>query len=204
LTKAAEYFKDDLKIAFVAVDCTKHNQICEQYEVKGYPTIIYFNFGKNPTPYDGKREVKSFIKFMSNPNDPNALKTDPKDDWVEIAGYESVHLLDDSTFDAFVKSKSKVLVMFHAPWCGHCIAMKPAYAQAASELSKTLPSSYLAAVDATSNSKLSQQYSVQGFPTLKYFENGQYKFDYNSGRNKEDFIKFMQDPKDVNAGKAEL
>lgn len=32
---AAEHFKEDLKVAFVAVDCTQEREVCEQYGVKG-------------------------------------------------------------------------------------------------------------------------------------------------------------------------
>ena len=73
--------------------------------------------------------------------------------------------------------------------------MKPAYGQAALELTSFVPGSYLAAVDATLSSKLSQRFELKGFPTLKYFEYGQFKFDYQGGRNKEDFVEFMRNPK---------
>ena len=112
---AAEQFKEDTRVAFVAVDCTQNKPVCDQYEVKGFPTILYFNFGKNPTPYDGGREAKNFIKFMSNPNDPNSQKQDQTEEWSHLSGYEHVNFLDDSSFDEFINSKQKVLVMFYAP-----------------------------------------------------------------------------------------
>ena len=114
-TQAAEHFKEDLKVAFIAVDCTQEKAVCEQYNVKGFPTIIYFNFGKNPQPYEGGREFKDFVKFMNNPNDPNAGRFDAREDWLELAGNENVDFLDDKSFDSFIKSKPKILVMFYAP-----------------------------------------------------------------------------------------
>jgi hypothetical protein len=111
---AADHFKEDPKVAFVAVDCTKSNPICEQHGVKGFPTIIYFSFGKNSKPYEGGRELKDFIKFMSNPNDPNALKFDAREDWLDISGNQHIGFLDDTTFDNFIAEKKKVLVMFYA------------------------------------------------------------------------------------------
>lgn len=162
--------------------------------MKGFPTIIYFNFGKNPKTYEGGRTEKNFIDFMKNPSDPNAGQPSIKDDWVEVAGYEHIHLLDDANFDEFIETKKKVLVMFYAPWCGHCKTMKPAYAQAATDATSFLPGSYLAAVDATRSKRLAEKFALKGFPTLKYFENGQFKFDYNGGRTKEDLINFMRNP----------
>ena len=53
--------------------------------------------------------------------------------------------------------------------------MKPAYGQAAAEIKKTIPNAYLAAVDATKSAGLNQRYDLKGYPTLKYYENGEYK-----------------------------
>jgi hypothetical protein len=113
--RVAEDFKDDLKSAFVAVDCTKSKTTCGQFKVEGFPTMFYFSYGKNPTPYEGGREYADFKRFMSDPTNPNAGKHDSSQDWVGIAGYEHVNYLDDSNFDSFIQSHGRVLVMFYAP-----------------------------------------------------------------------------------------
>lgn len=185
-------------MAFVAVDCTKNSVVCEQNNVKGFPTIIYFNFGKNARAYEGGRTESSFISFMRDPNDPNAGKPSPRDEWADVPGHEHIAFLaDEAAFDEFLSMHKRVLVMFYAPWCGHCKAMKPAYAQAAAELvaaESSEEAGMLAAVDATLSTHLGERFEVKGYPTLKYFENGKFKFDYASGRNKEDFLAFMKNP----------
>jgi thiol-disulfide isomerase/thioredoxin len=113
--RVAEDFKDDLKTSFVAVDCTKSRGICGQYKVEGFPTMFYFNFGKNPQPYDGGREYADFKRFMSDPLNPNAQRHDHSQDWIESPGYEHVNFLDDKNFDEFIQSHGRVLVMFYAP-----------------------------------------------------------------------------------------
>jgi len=195
--QAAEHFKEDIKTAFVAIDCTKEKIVCEKYDVKGFPTIIYFNFGKNPTPYEGGRELNDFINFMKNPNDPDAGRYDAQQDWQGLDGNEHMSFFDDKSFEDGVKSKQKLLVMLYAPWCGHCKNMKPEFAAAAIELKKFIPGAYLAAVDMTKTPKLSKKLQISGFPTLKYYENGVFKFDYNGGRFKEDFVNFMRNPVEV-------
>ena len=72
--------------------------------------------------------------------------------------------------------------------------MKPAYGEAAVDMKRFLPGAYLAAVDATKAAGLQKRFEVKGFPTLKYFENGQFKFDYNGGRTKDDLVNFMRSP----------
>lgn len=42
---------------FAAVDCTEHMDICNKFDVNGYPTFKYMSYGKNSQPYNGGREV---------------------------------------------------------------------------------------------------------------------------------------------------
>ena len=66
-TTSAEQFSSDKKISFAALDCTKYQSVCEKFDVTGFPTFLYFNYGKNPTPYNGARDQNGFSEFMSNP-----------------------------------------------------------------------------------------------------------------------------------------
>ena len=66
-TAAAEQLSSEKKIPFAAVDCTKSDPLCKIHEVKGFPTFIYFNYGKNPAPYNGERSQEGFVEFMENP-----------------------------------------------------------------------------------------------------------------------------------------
>ena len=88
---------------------------CEKNGVQGFPTILYFSFGKNAKPYEGGREYNDFVKFMKDPNDENVIKHEAKNEWLDNPGYEHVNFLDDTNFDEFIKTKPKVLVMFYAP-----------------------------------------------------------------------------------------
>lgn len=67
-TAVAEQFGDDKKISFAALDCTKFNSLCKKYDVSGFPTFTYFNYGKTPFPYQGPRNQQGFAEFMSNPS----------------------------------------------------------------------------------------------------------------------------------------
>lgn len=48
--------------------------------------------------------------------------------------------------------------------------MKPDYTEAAETIKSEGLTSVLAAVDATKNRKLAEDYKIKGFPTLKYFK----------------------------------
>uniref|UniRef100_A0A8C1YIA6 Protein disulfide-isomerase A5 n=1 Tax=Cyprinus carpio TaxID=7962 RepID=A0A8C1YIA6_CYPCA len=67
-TTAAELFKEDRKIAYAAVDCTKgqNHELCKQEGVEGYPTFNYYNYGKFSEKYNGERGEAGFTGFMRN------------------------------------------------------------------------------------------------------------------------------------------
>jgi len=59
------------------------------------------------------------------------------------------------------------LVLFHAPWCGHCIQLMPVWAQLA-ELYRRVHSIVVASVDATQNEVASVD--VDQFPSIYLFD----------------------------------
>ncbi|KAJ7391851.1 Protein disulfide-isomerase A5 [Desmophyllum pertusum] len=94
----------------------------------------------------------------------------PEPEWKDIPS--RVNHLTEDTFDEFMKTHDSVLVMFYAPWCGHCKAMKPAYMEAADELHGKNARSVLAAVDCTKEKSLGTKFDLEGFPTKTKNEGG--------------------------------
>lgn len=77
--------------------------------------------------------------------------------------------------------------------CGHCKHMKPEYEKAAIAMKEKKISGILAAVDATKEQEIGSKFNVKGYPTVKYFSNGEFKFDVNV-RESDKIIEFMKNP----------
>ena len=99
---------------------------------------------------------------------------------------KDVVVLKEGNFsDVVKKKKGFVMVEFYAPWCGHCQALAPEFAAAATDLKGE--NVILAKVDATEENELAQEYEIQGFPTLLFFVDGVHK-PYNGQRSKYVFL----------------
>ena len=102
----------------------------------------------------------------------------------------AVILLNQEEFNKeVVKSNDIWLILFYAPWCGHCQAFSPEYEKAAKALKGIFK---IGAVNGDEEKILSGKYGIKGFPTVKFFGlNKDKPVDYNSARKAESVVDFM-------------
>ncbi|GAB0094644.1 Protein disulfide-isomerase [Sergentomyia squamirostris] len=110
-----------------------------------------------------------------------------------LSGEADVLELNDDDFSTRVSETETTLVMFYAPWCGHCKRLKPEYAKAAELLRDDDPPIALAKIDCTEAGKETcSKFSVSGYPTLKIFRNGEVSQEYNGPREAAGIVKYMR------------
>ncbi|RZF47675.1 hypothetical protein LSTR_LSTR006311 [Laodelphax striatellus] len=188
-SEAATEAKEIGVMAAIDINRPENAIVRTKYNITGYPTLIYFENGAQKMVYEGDNTKDKLVAFMKDPRPPP--RAVPPPEWADEES-DVVHLKTD-TFSEFIENNPSVLVMFYAPWCGHCKKLKPEYDKAATTL-KELKLGVLAAVDATKEPSLASKFKVTGYPTIKYFEAGAFAYDTPSLRDSDKLVAFMRSP----------
>lgn len=108
------------------------------------------------------------------------------------AGSVVKDLIPTNFDDVVLKSGKPALVEFFAPWCGHCKTLAPVYEELAQTFAFAEDKVTIAKVDADENRSLGKRFSVQGFPTIKWFDGKSDKpEEYQGGRDIESLSAFV-------------
>jgi len=109
----------------------------------------------------------------------------------EFETEETVIVLTSANFDEAVKTHKYLLAEFYAPWCGHCKALAPEFAKASKQLQDEGSEIRLGKADATIHADLAERFKVRGYPTLKFFVNGN-PVEYNGGRTADEIVQWLK------------
>ena len=83
---------------------------------------------------------------------------------------QPIHISDSEFEEKVLKSLTPVVVDFWAPWCGPCKMIAPILEKIADEYAPML---IVAKINTDENPAWAIKYSVQGIPTLLFFDHGQ-------------------------------
>lgn len=90
------------------------------------------------------------------------------------------------------ESPSVTLVMFHAPWCGHCAAFKPVYDDVAYAFSGD-DTVAVVAFDAAANDVPDPRFSVKGFPAVRLYRKADDTvITFEGKRTVDDLVEFVK------------
>merc|ERR1712107_838071 len=194
-------FKD--QVLFVSVDVAEedHRRMLEFLGVRHrinndtFPTmrIITMRDGASPVRFKPEDTTVSEENVRSFVSDYTAGKV-PRDYFVEPLPADwndrPAKYLTAVNLKQFIEDKKKhSLVMFYAPWCGHCKTLMPVWDQLAE---KYIDSDVVVGkLDATVN-EVEGVPPVNSFPTIKLFMKDGTQAEYNGERTVEGISKFIK------------
>lgn len=99
-------------------------------------------------------------------------------------GGGAVHARDAAHLSETIRSSHHLVVVFWAPWCGHCVQMKP-HVLAAAEEHHEVTYMLVNCEEAVGHDTL-QEHGVQAFPTIRFYKGGRAVDEYSGPRSKEE------------------
>jgi len=205
--KAAKALKGIVNIG--AVDMTTDQNVGAPYNIQGFPTIKFFGTNKNsPIDYNGARSAQAIIDFVlsqaksiaqsrltgGSGSSGSGSTSGGQRTGGNASGKGTIELTADNFQSTVVnQNKDVFMVIFYAPWCGHCKSAMPGWDAAAGEAQDGIK---FGKIDCTAHQSICGNYGVQGYPTIKAFVNGKAE-DYSGARDKSSFLSFAESFKDA-------
>lgn len=124
--KAAKALKGVFKVG--AVEGDKEKELSKKYNIKGFPTVLFFGQNKNqPEEYNKGRTAKDVVSYMfdkardivdKNLGEPTKKTTKTNNNKNKVNTDNNVLVLTDKDFNEVVykDENSMYAVVFYAPW----------------------------------------------------------------------------------------
>ncbi|XP_068092966.1 thioredoxin domain-containing protein 5 [Hyperolius riggenbachi] len=196
----ASNYQGSSTVRIAKVDCTQHNDLCSDHQVRGYPTLLWFRNGEKADQYKGKRDLDSLKEYVENQLKVADSKEDDDDDDDDdapppqaeqpVAAESKVLTLTENDFDQTV-AKGISFIKFYAPWCGHCKNLAPTWEDLSKKDFPGLNDIKIAKVDCTAERSLCNRFSVHGYPSLLLFRAGEKIGEHEGARDLETLQNFV-------------
>ncbi|KAK3083050.1 hypothetical protein FSP39_012593 [Pinctada imbricata] len=139
-------------VNFGTVDCTMHTNLCRNYNIRSYPTTIFYNQSV-PHQYHGHHSAHSMVEFIQDTMSPPVIDLDPHSFQALLMERD-----DDTVF----------LVDYFAPWCGPCQQLAPEWRRLAKSLKNT-KNIFVGQVDCQKHSGLCRENQVRSYPNMRLY-----------------------------------
>lgn len=192
-----------LAVRFGKAELDKAGGLQRQLGVQGFPTIVKVRNGKY-VEYPGERTAEAIVQWakepvaeadwikMAAPGEAPAQKKAATSLDVTAEEGDVLALTDDTFTQHLAKAASMPqMVDFYATWCGHCKALAPAWAQAATASKKMNVNAQWVKVDVDQSPEVSERFNVEGLPTIVAIKGNKY-WSYEGSRDAASLLEWAQ------------
>jgi len=190
----AKSFEKDEQVKIAKVDCTQHQAVCQEHEIKGYPTLAYFRAGRKVETYKGARTLSELKEFVTTTKGEAGKAASDDGKVPEPAKASPVAKLDKDNFVELTKT-GIAFVKFFAPWCGHCKRLAPTWEELAKKFegdSGVTIGHVDCTADDNANRELCSTHGVNGFPTLNIYKDGVKADEYSGKRDLAELVAYVE------------
>ena len=170
--------------------------LCARNGIEGWPTMLMFDQGKIVGQFKGARELDSLKEFIKlyvdeEPETSTADTSSIKPPSVPSPVINPTGEILSLNRDLFTTTLSKgpAFIKFFAPWCGHCKNLAPIWEQLARHMKNKLT---IAEVNCEDNTSLCKSLSIEGYPTLIFFDSNGVRTEYRGGRKLDQLKAFAE------------
>lgn len=111
---------------------------------------------------------------------------------IKLTANDFISNSDGVYINTNITKKNPGMLFVFANWCGHCHKFMPIFNDLQKQLGSDFPLVSLEDIELKKNTKLSQNLNVQGFPTIKFFDQrGKIVSDYNKNRDKQTILEHI-------------
>lgn len=208
-------FTEYYDFRFAAIDCTIYGDLCEEHEVKRFPTTIIYMDGKPVQTIAGGKDMQALStsieeaiamgmpgtrpKQLALPKPGDAVSPPPPPKKYNEDGV-SISLTADNFHQHVTESSDPWFIKFYAPWCSHCQAMAPTWQQLAKTMAGKLN---IGEVNCDKEKRLCKEAGATAFPTIVFFK-GAERAEYQGMRGLGDFTEFATGAVDLAGGIPEV
>ena len=199
LSNVAEKYKREMTFIITDIKDNNGGKLASQIDVrkKEIPTVrIMVTAYQEMKKYRfNKKEIteENLLKFIKDWKN-NKIKPMLKSEKVPTSNDGDVFVLVGSNYeDEVINNDKDVMVLFYAPWCGHCKSLHPKYEKMAKRLKSKNKKLLIAKIDYTENEV--ENMVIEGFPTIKFYPGNNKKaqpIEYSGDRSVEDMINFIK------------
>ncbi|XP_072949928.1 thioredoxin domain-containing protein 5 homolog [Epargyreus clarus] len=160
----------DSKFAIAQVDCTQYASLCNEIDITGFPTLLYFyKHSFLPVEYKGTRDMPALTLFLSEVFKKYDEKKE-KNGENEVQIYSGMAYLTDHNIEKFLV-KGQHFIMFYAPWCKESQRLAPIWADLAVQYAHNRYIQ-IGKVNCLENEMTCKSFEIKQYPYLLWIVNG--------------------------------